>query len=130
MLGGDRLPPLAARKSNTDNSPDQGASCWVEDESEKSQVADVGVTGLYVLQKRDDQPGQRPSSKADGETSSSRVSAKNFKATDFASAVSQSITVRISLYHERVCGKPGQMPDNKKAVRSHDETNRRAVCDW
>ena len=97
MLGGDRLPSLAGRKSNTDNSSSDGPDCWAKDKSEKSQVADVGVTWCCVVYSRADDASQRPNSKPDGEMSSSRGSAKNFKATDFASAVSQAITVRTSL---------------------------------
>jgi hypothetical protein len=59
---------------------------------------------------------------------SSRGSAKNFKATDFASAVSESITVCASVYDERVCGKLAQMPDIKTGVCSYHESNRSAWC--
>ena len=47
-LGSNRLPPLAGRESNTDNSPDQGAKWWESVKIEKPQVADVGMTGLGV----------------------------------------------------------------------------------
>src|ERR1700720_1423457 len=60
--------------------------------------------------------------------SSSRGSAKNFEVIDFASAVSESITVRTSLYNERVCGKLAQMPDSRKTVGSQYEPNGCAVC--
>src|ERR1700694_5201885 len=34
MLGSDRLPPLAGRESNADNSPDKGAKWWANQKSE------------------------------------------------------------------------------------------------
>ena len=127
-LGSDRLPPLAGRKTNADNSPDQGAKWWASEKSEKPQIADVGMTGLCVVQYRDDEAGQCPKHKAVGEMSTSRGSAKNFKATDFASAVSESTTVCALVYDERVWGKVAQVPDNNAAVRSHRESNRSAWC--
>ena len=47
-LGSDRLPPLAGRETNADNSPDQSAKWWESEKIEKPQVADVGMTGLCV----------------------------------------------------------------------------------
>jgi hypothetical protein len=127
-LGSNQLPPLAGRETNADNSPDQRAK-WRESEKiEHSQPADVGVTGLCVLKNRGDEPGKCPKQKADGEMSSPRGSAKNFKTTDFASAVSESITVFASIYNERVCGKLAQVPDSKTAGCSHHESNRGAGC--
>jgi hypothetical protein len=127
-LGSDRFPPLAGRESNADDSPDQGAKWWANEEFENPHPADVGVTGLCVVKYRDDEAGQCPKHEAVAEISSSRRSATNFKATDFASAVSESITVCASVYDERVWGKVAQMPDTKKAVCSHHESNRGAGC--
>ena len=53
----DRLPLLAGWETNANNSANQGAFWWVNDESESPQPADVGVTRLYVLKKRDDRAG-------------------------------------------------------------------------
>ena len=127
-LGSDRLPPLAGRETYADNSPDQGAKWWANEEFENPEPADVGVTRLCVVKYRDDEASQCPKHKAVAEMSSSRGSAKNFKATDFASAVSESITVCASVDDERVCGKVAQMPNNKAAVCSHHESNRSAGC--
>lgn len=127
-LDSNRFPPLAGRETNADNSPNQGAKWWANEESSNPQPADVGVTGLCVLKNRGDEPGKCPKQKADAEMSSSRGSAKNFKATDFASAVSESITVCALVYNERVCGKVAQMREPKEAVWSHHESNRSAGC--
>jgi hypothetical protein len=130
-LGSDWLPPLAGRKSKTDNSANQGANWWAIEKSENPSPADVGVkrvTGSCVVYTPDDEAGQRPNSKPGGEMFSSRGSAKNFKAIDFASAISESNTVRTSLYNERVCGKLAQMPDSRKTVCSQYEPNGCAVC--
>jgi hypothetical protein len=125
-LGSDRLPPLAGRETNADNSPDQGAK-WRESEKiENPEAADIGMTGLCVDKNRGDQAGQSPKHKAVGKTSSSRGSAKNFKATDFANAVSEPITVCALVYNERICGKLVQMPDNETAICSRHESNRSA----
>jgi hypothetical protein len=130
-LGSDRLPSLAGRENNADNSPNQGAKWWPNEEFDNPKTADVGVkrvTGSCVVYYRDAEAGQCPKHKAVAEMSSSRGSAMNFKAADFAGAVSQSITVGTSLYDERVCGKLAQMADDRKAVCSHHEPNRSAVC--
>jgi hypothetical protein len=124
-LASNRLPPLAGQETNADNSANQGAKWWANEESPNPQ-ADVGVTGLCVLKDRGDQPGKCPKQKADAEMSSSRGSAKNLKATDFASAVSESIAVCASVYNERVCGELAQMPDNQTAICSYHESNRSA----
>jgi len=126
--GRDRLPPLPDGETHADNSPDQGANWWAINKSEIPQIADVGVTGLCGVKNRGDEAGQCANSKADCEMFSSRGFAKNFKATDFASSVSESITLCASLYDERVCGKGAQMPNNKTAVRSRHESNRSAGC--
>ena len=86
------------------------------------------MTGSRVVPYRDAEAGQCPKHKAVAEMSSSRGSAMNFEATNFAGAVSQSITVSTSLYNERVCGKLAEMPDNRKAVCSHYEPNCGAMC--
>jgi hypothetical protein len=128
---GNRLPPFAGRKSNTDDSPNQGANWWAIDKSESPKAADVGVkrvTGSCVVYNRGDNSGQYPSSKSDGEMSSSRGPTKNFEATEFASAVSQSITPCALVYNERVCGQLAQMREPKEAVCSHHESNRSARC--
>jgi len=129
MRESDWLPPLAGRETNADNPPDQRAK-WRENEKIKlPQPANVGVkrvTGLCILKNSGDEPGKRPKQKANPETSSSRGSAKNFKATDFASGVSESITVCASVYNERVCGKLVKVPDGKTRIRSYQESNRGA----
>jgi hypothetical protein len=126
MQDSDRLPPLAGRKSNTDNSANQGAKWWESEKIENPEAADVGVTGSCVVYNRADEAGHCPKHKAVAEMSSSRGSAKNFKATEFASAVSESITVCASVYNERVCGKAAQLPGTKKAVCSRHKSNRGA----
>ena len=47
-LGSNRLPALAGRETNADNSPNQRPKWWESEKIEKSQVADVGMTGLCV----------------------------------------------------------------------------------
>jgi len=107
---------LAGRETDADNSSDQGAKWWAIEKSEIPQTADVGAAGLCGVKNRDDEAGQCPGSKANGEMSSSRGSAKNFKAAAFESAVSESITVCAAVYNERVCGEVAELPDNKTAV--------------
>jgi hypothetical protein len=131
LLGSDRLPLLAGRKSDTDNPTDQGAKWWPNEELDNPKSADVGVkrtAGSCVVYYRDAEAGQCPKHKAVAEMSTSRGSAMNFEPADFASAVSQSITVCTSLYDERVGGKLAQMTDSRKAVCSHHESNRGAMC--
>jgi hypothetical protein len=126
MWGSNRLPPLAGRESHTDDSSDQGANRRESKKIEHPQTANIGVTGLRVLKNRCDEPGKCPKQKADGYMPPSRRSPKNFKATDFFTAVSEPITVCASAYDERVWGKVAEMSDNKTAVCSHHESNRRA----
>jgi hypothetical protein len=126
MWRSNRLPLFAGRESQTDDSSDQGAN-WRESEKiEHPQPANVGVTGLCVLKNSADEPGKCPKQKADGDMSSSRGPTKNFKATDFCVAVSESITVCASVYDERVWRKVAETSDNKTAVCSHHESNRSA----
>jgi hypothetical protein len=128
---GNRLPPFASGKSNTDDSPNQRANWWAIDKSDSPKAADVGVkrvTGSCVVYSRGDESGQCPSSKSDGEMSSSRGSTKNFEATEFASAVSQSITACALVYNERVRGQFAQMRQLEEAVCSHHESNRSSRC--
>lgn len=129
MLGSDGLPPLGSRETNADDSPDQSAEWWESKKVEKPQIADVGMTGLYVDQNRGDEAGHCPKHKAVSDMTSSRGSSKNFKAIDFASAVSESITACTSFHNERVCGELAQMPDSRKGVCCHHESNRSAVCE-
>jgi hypothetical protein len=75
LFGSDRLPSLAGRKSNTDNSPNQGAKGWANEEFENSEPADVGVkrvTGSCVVEYSDAEAGQCPKHKAVAQMSSSR----------------------------------------------------------
>jgi hypothetical protein len=126
MWGSNRLPPLAGRESHADDSSDQSANWWESEKIEHPEPANVGVTGLCILKNCGDEPGKCPKHKADGDMSSSRESPKNFKATDFVSAVSESITGCASVYDERVRGKVAEMSDNETAVCSHHESNRSA----
>jgi hypothetical protein len=130
-VGGNWLPPFAGRKSNTDDCPNQGANWWAIDKSEAPKAADVGVkrvTGSCVVYSCDGEAGQRPNSKSDREMFPSRGFEKKLKATDFASSVSESITVCALVYNERVCGQLAQMRQPEDAVCSHHESNRSARC--
>jgi hypothetical protein len=126
-LDGNRVPLLAGRESHTYDSSDQSANWRESEKSEHPQPANVGVTGLCVLKNRGDEPRKCPKQKADGDMSSLRGSAKNFKATYFFSAVSESITVCAWVYDEGVSGKVAEMSDNKVAVCSDHESNRSAA---
>lgn len=118
MVERDRLPPHVDRETRSDNCPDQGPDRWSIEKPKRTQAADVGVTGLYDVNKRADQAGQRPSSKPDANMSSSRGTAKDFEAIELASAVPESIAVRASVNDERVCGEDTQVRDTKAAVCS------------
>jgi hypothetical protein len=93
LVNSDRLPPLTARETNPDNSPDQCAKWWKNEKSDISKPADVGVTGPCGVYYRADEAHQCPNCEAGREMFSSCGFAMDFKATDFASAVSESIAV-------------------------------------